>query len=433
MRRTAICLVGALVAGSVQAADLREVYQEAVANDAQLAAAKAQLAATRERIPQGLAGLLPDVSASANTSWNDVDSSTTGHRQYNSNARSIQLTQPVFRLQNVIQYDQAKLQVLQAEAQYQSVLQDLIVRVAQAYFDVLLAQDALATLAVQERAVAEQLESAKKNFEVGTATITDTHEAQARHDLVVAQQIAAQNDLEVRQAVLRQIIGREPDKLASLRTPLRLDAPQPDEVGKWENAARSGAFPVQVQQAALDIAIREREKAKAGHFPTLDVVASYGRTSSGFSFASGSTVATSAAIGVQLAVPVFQGGAVISRERETAALKDKALSDLDAARRAAALAARQAFLGVKSGIAQVSALEQALISSKSALESNRLGYEVGVRINIDVLNAQQQVATTQRDLSKAYYDSLLAQLRLKAATASLGEADVQALNGFLGQ
>ncbi|GAB4168353.1 MAG: TolC family outer membrane protein [Rhodocyclaceae bacterium] len=430
MRRAATFAVCALLAGGPQAADLLGVYREAVANDAQLAAAKAQLAAAREREPQGRAGLLPSASASANATWNDVDSGLGGHRQYGSDAFSVQLTQPVFRRQNAIQYDQAKLQVLQAEAQYASAVQDLILRVSQAYFDVLLAEDNLVTLAAQERAVSEQLESAKKNFEVGTATITDTHEAQARHDLVVAQQIAAANDLQVKRAVLRQIVGTEPDKLAPLRTPLHLDAPQPDDIGKWVEAAEKAAFAVRVQQAALDIANREREKARAGHYPTLDLVASYGRSHSGSGLTVGST-ASSATLGLQLAVPIYQGGSLVSREREAAALKDKALSDLDAARRAAALAARQAYLGVTSGIAQVKALDQALVSSRSALESNRLGYEVGVRINIDVLNAQQQVAVTQRDLSKAYYDSLLAQLRLKAATATLGEQDVQALNALL--
>lgn len=432
MRFCIALLACAALADAANAADLLECYRAAVANDAQFAAAKSQLDATRQRIPQGRAGLLPSASGSANANWNDVDSSGSGRSQYGSHAYSVQLTQPLYRRQNLIQYDQARLQVAQAEAQYALARQDLILRLSQAYFDVLFARDTLAALVAQKSAVSEQLESAKKNFEVGTATITDTHEAQARYDLVVAQEIAARSDLEVKRHALRQIIGNEPDTLATLRPAARLQAPQPDDIQQWAQAAEQGALAVQVQQTALEIASREREKAHAGHYPTLDLVASYGKSHTGAFTVGGSSV-TSGILGLQLAIPIYQGGAIVSREAEAAALKDKALSDLEAARRAAALAARQSYLGVTSGLAQVKALEQALLSSRLALESNNLGYEVGVRINIDVLNAQQQVAVTRRDLAKANYDTLLAQLRLKAATGTLGEADVEAVNALLEQ
>lgn len=432
MRFFITLLACAALAGAAGAADLLECYRAAVANDAQLAAAKSQLDATTERIPQGRAGLLPSASGSANTTWNDVDSSSSGRSQYGSHAYSVQLTQPLFRRQNLIQYDQAKLQVMQAEAQYALARQDLILRLSQAYFDVLFARDTLAALVAQKSAVGEQLESAKKNFEVGTATITDTHEAQARYDLVVAQEIAALSDLEVKRHALRQIIGNEPDTLATLRPAARLETPRPEDIQQWAQAAEESALTVQVQRSTLEIAIREREKAHAGHYPTLDLVASYGKSHSG-NFTGASSSVTSGTLGVQLAIPIYQGGAISSREREAAALKDRALSDLEAARRAAALAARQSYVGVTSGLAQVKALDQALVSSRLALESNNLGYEVGVRINIDVLNAQQQVAVTRRDLAKANYDTLLAQLRLRAAAGTLGEADVVAVNALLEQ
>jgi outer membrane protein len=431
----------ALFGGRAEAADLLSVYRDALSNDAQFASAKASLVAGREKLPQARAGLLPNLGLTANTVWNDVTSTrksdppTTLANQYNTNGYTLALTQPLFRWQNIVQYDQSKLLVAQAESQFAQARQDLILRVAQAYFDVLLAQDSLQLAQAQKQAISEQLEQAKRNFEVGTATITDTHEAQARYDLAVAQELAAQNDLDVKRHALRQIIGKEPEPLRPLRPQVRLQPPQPADMGQWVKAAEQDNFLVQVAQAGLEIAAKEVEKQRAGHYPSVDVVATRSRSAasasvfSGVSF--GGSVTESNTIGVQLSLPLFAGFATVSRTDEAAALREKALADLENSRRTAAQGARQAYLGVTSGLAQVKALEQALVSSQSALESNRLGYEVGVRINIDVLNAQQQVYATQRDLAKARYDTLLAQLRLKAAAAALGEDDVQQINALL--
>jgi outer membrane protein len=203
-------------------------------------------------------------------------------------------------------------------------------------------------------------------------------------------------------------------------------------VGEWVAAAEGQSLAVQGQQIGLEIASREVDRARAGHYPTVDLVASYGHTSSlSSSFAAGAAKLDGSTIGVQVNVPLFAGGATVSRQREAVALTEMARSDLDNARRSAALAARQAYLGVTSGLAQVGALEAAQVSSRSALEANQLGYEVGVRINIDVLNAQSQLADTQQRLAKARYDTLIAQLQLKAAAGTLGEADVQELNALL--
>jgi len=430
-------LAAALAAGTADAADLLQVYRDALAYDAQYAAARAQLDAGREKLPQGRAGLLPNIGFNANTQWNEVDIKQpfNDSRNYNSNGYSVSLTQPLFRWQNWIQYNQAKLQVAQAATQFSTARQDLILRVAQAYFDVLLAQDSLSVVEAQKKAISEQLEQAKRNFEVGTSTIVDSHEAQARYDLVVSQEIAAQNDLEVKRQALRQIIGKAPEALKVLKEKVDIRAPQPNDLQQWADAAEKDSYQVQLQQAALEIAVREVERNRAGHYPTLDLVASHGHAKQGSTTVSAASVgseANSSAIGLQLAVPIYQGGAVSSRTREAAALREKAAQDLENTRRTAAQSARQAYLGVTSGIAQVSALEQALVSSQSALESNQLGYEVGVRINIDVLNAQQQLYSTRRDLFKARYDTLLAQLRLKAAAGTLGDEDVEAINALLG-
>jgi len=429
-----------LVTATAQAADLLEVYRDAAGYDAAFASAKAALEAGREKLPQGRAGLLPTVGLSANTVWNELTyaarpSSGDVPANYNSNAWGISLSQPLFRWQNWASYKQAELAVAQAETQYVAARQDLVVRVAQAYFDVLLAQETLITAQAQKSAIAEQLASAKRNFEVGTATITDTHEAQARYDLISAQEIAADNDLLVKRHVLRMLTGKEGQALKTLRPGLEIKRPQPDDIAQWVSAAEQGNLAVQASQAAYEIADREVSKQRGGHLPTLDLVASRGRSSLQTTMALGivrpGSDTDSTTIGLQLAVPLFAGGAIASRGREAVALRDKARSDLDNARRQAALQARQAYLGVTSGLAQVKALEQGLVSSRSALESNRLGYEVGVRINIDVLNAQQQVYSTQRDLARARLDTLAAQLRLKASSGTLAEEDVAAVNALL--
>ncbi|MCX7145437.1 MAG: TolC family outer membrane protein [Sulfuritalea sp.] len=436
-----LMIAGCLSAGLTEfsyGADLMAVYRDAIAYDAQYASARASLEAGREKLPQGRAGLLPTVGLGASTTWNDIDTTrrvagaTETNTKYNNNGWTVTLSQPLFRWQNWVAYTQSELAVAQAEAQFGLARQDLIVRAAQAYFDVLLALDTLATAQAQKVAIAEQLESAKRNFEVGTATITDTHEAQARYDLTSAQEIAADNDLSGKRQALRAVIGKEPEGLKNLRPGVQLVRPQPDDINKWVEMAESASASVQIYQALYEIATREVEKQRAGHYPTLDLVATRGRSSATNSttlgFGSDSNAST---IGVQLSIPIFAGGAVVSKDREAVALKDKAGADLENARRTAALNARQAYLGVNSGLAQVKAYEAALTSSQSALDSNKLGYEVGVRINIDVLNAQGQLFDTRQKLAKARLDTLAALLKLKAAAGSLSEDDVAAINALL--
>lgn len=347
---------------------------------------------------------------------------------YNSNGYGVQLTQPLFRWQNWVQFKQGELQTALTEAQFGVARQDLVLRVSEAYFNVLNAQDALAAVTQLRTAAGEQLDLAKTSFEVGTVTITDVHEAQSRFDLASAQEIAAQNQLEVARQTLAQIIGKQPEALAGLREGVQLQRPQPDNIADWVTAAEAGSFGVQAQQLVREIAAREVERARAGHLPTVDIVATHG-VNNRPQVATERSEATT--IGLQLNLPLYAGGRVSSVSREAAALRMKADADLEDARRNAALAARQSWLGVTSGMAQVRALEAAKVSSTSALEANKLGYEVGVRINIDVLNAQTQLADTLQQLSRARYDTLLAQLRLKAAAGTLGEDDVREINALL--
>jgi outer membrane protein len=443
-------LLASVFALNAQAADLIQVYQQALANDATYASARASLAAGQERITQGRAGLLPTigVTGSVNRSKNESSSgvgvlsnpndptspviATTGTNYTTTKQYTIALQQPLFRWDRWETYQQSKLQQAIAEAQFAQAQQDLITRVAQAYFDVLAAQDTLESTRAQKVATTEQLASAKRNFEVGTQTITDTHEAQAAYDLVVSQEIAAVNDLENKKTALQAIIGAPPAALATLRAGLSLSAPQPANVDQWVSAAENQNYAVSVAQLQLESAQRDISRNRAGHYPTLDLVASSSHNNT-----TGATPMpvrqTGNAIGVQYSIPIFSGFAVTSRVRESIALEDKARNDLEANRRNAALNARQSFLGVNSGLAQVKALEAAEVSSNSALESNKLGYQVGVRINIDVLNAQRQLYQTRTDLAKARYNTILAGLKLKAAAGSLREADLQPINALLQQ
>lgn len=429
-RMLAACLLG-LAGSAAWGMDLLEVYREALANDAQYAAARAQAEAGREASVQGRAGLLPSIGLSANTTYNQ-NTFSGFDRNYNSNGYGAQLTQPLFRRQNWVQFKQGELRVVAAEAQLASARQDLALRVARAYFDVLKAEDVLAAVDSLKSAAGEQLALSKKSFEVGTVTITDVHEAQSRFDLANAQQLAAGNDLEVRKQTLTQLIGRPAGALAPLRAGVQVEAPRPNDIASWVSAAEGSAYGVELQRLAAEIAAREVERNRAAHLPTVDVVARYSQADTGFSATTGSASdSTTRTIGIELAVPLYAGGGLESRDREAAALKLKADADLEAARRAAALAARQAYLGVTSGLAQISALEAARISSRSALEANRLGYEVGVRINIDVLNAQSQLADAEQRLAAARYDTLVAQLQLEAAAGGLDEEDIQRVNALL--
>jgi outer membrane protein len=436
MKRLVWLLASPLLASPLWAADLLQIYREARNNDATFATAQANLEAGREKLPQGRAGLLPTLSLTGNSAWNDNDltlrsTSVNTPVKFNSNGYTLTLSQPLFRWQNWVNYDQSKFLVAQAEANFVQAGQDLILRTAQAYFDVLYATENLKAVRANKLSIEQQLASAKKNFEVGTATITDSQEAQARFDLATAQEIGAENDLEVRTRALQAIIGKEPGALAPVRKDATMSPPQPADMKTWAEAAEKDSISVQVQMAAAEIASREVDKQRAGHYPTLDLIANKGTTTSLASAGLGLIDSDFQNIGVQLTLPIFQGGVVVSRQSEASANRAAAESNLELARRNSALAARQYYLGVVNGLAQVRALKAALISSQSSLESNKLGYEVGVRINIDVLNADNQVYVTRRDLAKAVLDTLMAQFKLKAAVGTLSEDDVAAVNALL--
>ena len=427
--------LGAALAVPAQAQSLMALVESARSYDAPWQSAKAQLDAATSRADQARAGLLPSAALSAGLSRaNTSISAPTADRSLTTQTVGINATQPLYRPANRITLQQGLRGVDVAQAQLDGVTQDLLVRVSQGYFDVLAAQDTLAFVQAQKAAVSEQLAAAKRNFEVGTSTVTDSREAQARYDLVVAQEIAADNDLRVKKLALDQLVGRTGTQPLPLAQPLQLPTVQPGDVATWVQQAQDAQPLVRQASIALDVAQLETKKAQTGHLPTVDLQAGYNvqRSPNGTVSAPGINSRTnSASVGVALNVPLFAGFAVQNRVKETLALEEKARADLENLRRTVAQSTRAAFYGVQSGQGQVKALEAAEASSQSALEANQLGYQVGVRINIDVLNAQSQLYQTKRDLAQARYNVLLGTLKLRQAAGTLQEADVQAIDALL--
>lgn len=425
--------VGLFASYAVHAADLLETFHAAQINDPVFAAARAAQQAGQEKLPQGRALLMPTIGLSANSTYNDqtlqyqLSGQPKGNFRYNTHGLTVNLTQPLFRAQNWLTYTETQLQVAQAEAQFKVAEQDLALRVAQNYFDVLIAQDSLQLVEAQKTAISEQMEQAKRNFEVGTATITDTLEAQSRYDLIAAQEIAAKNNLEVKRSGLQQLINETPTDIKPLGAAFKLEAPKPDDMEKWVEDAQLNNPQLTIAQINEGLAEKEVSRNQAAHYPTLDLVANYSKnnaTGGGF----GANENNNKSLGVQLNMPLFQGGVVNSRWREAEANRERSKQELENARRTITTQTRQAYLGVVSGMAQVQALQQALASSESLLDASKLGQEVGIRTNLDVLNAQQQLYSTRRDLYQAEYNYLISQLRLKAAVGGLGEEEVGQIN-----
>ena len=451
------------LSGWAQAQSLVELYDAARGYDATYQSAKAQMDATLSKTDQAIAGILPTVTSTAGVSrsnivglsdaWVGTSTSattaipaTTYDRIYGTQTASITASQALYRPANVAAYVQGKRQREQAYAVLASAEQDLMVRLSQAYFDVLASQDSLTFVKAQKIAVNEQLASAKRNFEVGTATITDTREAQARYDLVIAQEIAAENDLRVKRMALDMLVGKKDVAPKPLVTISSLPTPSPANVDEW--VSQSERVHPAIQKSLLDweVAKLEVDKAKALHKPTVDLQASYtyslnldgtatsgsGLTTTGLTYVGvqNSHVGIST-IGVLVTLPIFSGFSSDNRIKETLKLEDKAQADLEVAKRSVAQATRSAYFGVVSGLGQVNALKAAEDSSQLALDANKLGYSVGVRINIDVLNSQSQLYQTKRDLAKARYDVLLGNLKLRQSNGSLKADDLQIVNNLL--
>ncbi len=428
--------LGLAAAGSAWAQSLDELYTAARGFDPIYLAARSLADSAQYKAAQADALMRPTANLTASANMTRTETSRADISARN-RTESLSARQPLFNRANSATIDQAARQLESSTYQLEAAEQDLIVRLAQAYFDVLAAQDALATTRTSKAAISEQLASAKRNFEVGTATITDTREAQARFDLATAQEIAADNDLRNKRIALDQLVGRTNVEPKGLTLPVVLPATTPADAEVWAGNADAQHPSVRQARLAVEVAQLETEKARAGHMPTVDAVASLGNNYSSRSGISGSGqtsiggTTNSGSLGFQLNVPLFAGYSVQNRIKETLLLEDKSRNDLEAARRVVSIATRQAYFGVASLQAQVLALEAAESSSALALEATQLGYKVGVRVNIDVLNAQTQLYTTRRDLSKARYDTLVAGLKLRQAAGQLKPDDLSAVSRLL--
>jgi outer membrane protein len=417
---------------TAQAQSLLELYNAARSYDASFQSAKSQFDATSARADQAQSLLLPTVGLQANANRTSQEVSPVPERAFGSQTISIGATQPLYRPASVASYKQGKTQLPLAQAQLLAAEQDLIVRVSQAYFDVLASTDSLTFVKSQKTAVAEQLASAKRNFEVGTSTITGQRDAQARYDLVVAQELSAESDLLIKTIALNQLVGKTNASPKPIKAPVQLMAVEPANIDHWVTQAEDKHPGIKQFDVALEVAKLETEKAYAGHKPTVDLTGSYATINNeGVNGVGINNRINQAAIGINVTVPLFAGFAVQNRVKETLSLEDKARTDLEATKRTVAQGTRTAFYGVQSGLALVKALEAAEISTQSALDSNKLGYQVGVNINIDVLNSQSQLFDTKAKLAKARYDVLVGGLKLRQASGVLSEADLQVVNSQL--
>jgi outer membrane protein len=434
LTRLSLAALLAWGAAGAQAQSLVDLYDAARNYDTTLQAARAQFDASLAKAEQAKAGLRPQAGLAAGANWlNSRNDVTDASRSGNAQNITLSASQPLYRPANRLNDEQARLAVEIARAQLDAAEQDLMVRTAQAYFDVLAAQDTLAFVQAQKAAVSEQLAAAKRNFEVGTTTVTDSREAQARFDLVLAQEIAASNDLLVKKLALDQLVGRSGASPKPLATPVTLPVVQPARAEAWVEQAQQQHPAVRQADKAFEIAEVEVQKAQAGHQPTLDLVGQYQiARGPNASFPTAGNVRTSnASVGLQFNLPLYAGNAIENRVKEALALVEKSRADRETALRSIAQAIRSAYFGVVSGTSQVKALEAAEASSQSALDANKLGYQVGVRINIDVLNAQSQLFQTKRDLAVARYNVLVGQLRLKQAGGVLKADDLQPVNALL--
>ena len=430
--------MGAGFSAAVQAESLVDLYASARGYDATYQSAKSQFDASMAKTAQAKALILPKAALAlsyARTNYESKSIPTSAvDREFGTQTGTISASQPLYRPADWASYEQGLKQADLAQAQLLAADQDLVIRVGQTYFDVLASTDNLTFVKSQKAAVAEQLASAKRNFEVGTSTITDSREAQARYDLVIAQELAAENDLQVKSIALEQLVGKQNAKPNPLVTPVVLTELKPADVDHWVRQSEANHPGIKQLEVALDVAKLETQKATAGHKPTLDLVGSYGATTNNGSATTrldtGSNVAS---IGLSLNIPLFAGFSTQNRIKETLALEDKARTDLEATKRTVAQGTRTAYFGVLSGLGQVKAYEAAEASSQSALDATKLGYQVGVRINIDVLNSQSLLFDTKAKLAKARYDVLLGGLKLRQASGTLNADDLQPINRLLAQ
>jgi outer membrane protein len=420
-----------------QVTDLMRVYELATTADPAYQAAIAENRAAQEFTPQARAGLLPSISAQASSQGNrlksrraNLSTGRVGTSTFNSHDYSIDLRQPIYRYDRWLAVDQAQVQVDRADATLAFERQDLMLRAAERYFDVLRAADRLTFAIAEMEAFGQQLEQSRQRFEVGLIAITDVEEAKAGFDLARAQVIQAENELDNAREALREVTGQYHDEIRPLGNQMPLETPEPDDIDRWTETALDQNLQLIGQRYQADVARRQIGIEESGHLPTMDLIASHGRAKSGGGSLGGRDDDTSV-VGVEVNVPLFSGFSVVSRTRESRHLYQQQLDETERVRRAVQRQTRNAFLGVRSGISRVRALEQAVRSNASAVEATEAGFQVGTRTTVDVLNAQRDLFGARRDYAESRYDYIVNILTLKQAAGTLEEGDLQLVNGWL--
>lgn len=432
------------------ALNLKEIYTLALANDPTWAAARYANIGAQERLVQGKALLLPTVNLNGNLNRSNTNIQYTGQTVFNNNNRSerfntlsygININQPLYRKQNYVQYQASQLEVNEADLQLQQDRQDVLMKAAQAYFDVLLAQDKLVLNHAQKDAIAIQLAQAKSNFKNGVSTITDVDEAQAKYDVVQSQEIAVTIEIENKKQAVKLLTARYPSSLYGIQANIPLQNPEAikgapsasnqSALNQWLDLALQNNLTVQLKKISYDLASKAVELNSAGHLPTLDAVANYTRTDANGGINGFGSDLNNTTVGLQLQIPLYQGGAVSSKVREAVAKQQKAREEIEAARRKVELDTKQAYLEITSSVAQAHANEQTLRSAQSQLTSTTKSFKLGIRTNVDVLNAQQQVFNARRELLQTHYTYLLGLLKLKYSSGLLSEDDLDEVNQWL--
>lgn len=435
MKTTVLAVLAVCVPLAAPALDLAQVYQAALEQDANIRAARATAEAGRENLPQARAQLLPSLSASMARNNNQLSSTTqnflgqpvTSDYSYPSRNDTLTLRQPIYRKYQWAQYRQAQAQVEDANAVLESELQNLAVRVGGAYFEALLAEDQLALVLAQRKTYTTQLDAVRKRFDAGAGVRTDIDEAQARLDMALAQELEARQNVDYTRRQLQVLVNQPVDPLAVLDAgAMPLQPPQPNRLEDWTVLAEQNSPELKVLRARLEAAASEVDKAKAGHFPTLDAVAQWARSSSENNLNINSSY-NSQSVGLQLNIPIFAGGGVDAAVRQALANRERAEQLLEAARRDLGVRVHKEFRGMTEGVLRVRALEQAVRSAEQALFSSQKSFQAGSRTTVDVLNAEQGKMTALRDLAQARYVYLISQLRLKVL---VGEADASSIEGI---
>lgn len=430
----------AFIASAAHSESLMDVYNLAAGNDPVIQRAAADHAAALEALPQSRANFLPSIDFKASRTENNQDVTksnfinpitnlpNTGTSSFRNTDYSLNLKLPLYRRDNYVARRLAKHSVTRAEAEYETAQQDLQLRVAEAYFDILARRDDLEFARAEKLAIKRQLEQTQQRFDVGLVAITDVHESQARYDLTLAEEILASNQLDNRIEALRALTGTYHNELDKLNDEITLVRPDPEDIEQWTRTALEQNPALLAAQAALNESRENVAQQRSGHYPTLNLEASRSYSDRGGVFASAADTNT---IGLIFNLPIYAGGRTSSQTRQALHLLEASRQTLEEQRRKTQLQVRNAYLGVLSGISRVQALKQALVSNQSALRAAEAGYDVGTRTTVDVLLARRNLFSAQRDYAQSRYDYILDTLRLKQASGSLTADSLQAINNWL--